>query len=498
MIKILDCTLRDGGYYTHWDFDEKLVENYLHTMSSLPIEYIELGYRSFPKKQYEGEFCYLPIATLKKCKRLLGNKHMAAMVNLKEVDATNIVSLLSPCIGYIDLIRLAVRPQDLAHAAEVAQVVKSMGFAVATNIMYMSTWKNIPNFYNQLSLLKEKVDMLWMVDSYGAVVPADIPEIVMHVKEQLSCPIGFHGHHNMELAFANSLQAIACGCEIIDSTITGMGRGAGNLKTELLLTYLSKSNQQVDFYRLAHLVNMFQELQSQYGWGGSLPYMISGANSLPQKDIMEMMSKRRYSVSTIVEMLQHATHQQKHSFPVWNHSLKKDVILIGGGQSVTTHRSAILRFLQQDNLSIVFASSKHLDLMNELPNVACNICLVGQEGHRVEELAMPITNNMRFIINQQLETNTYVPDILQSQTFALPITQKDLPFSDSPLSMALQLIGVRKVYLVGFDGYTSTEQDAYNLMQENQMIVDAYQGELLSLLPTAYKNISTLSIYSYE
>lgn len=498
MIKILDCTLRDGGYYTHWDFDEKLVEKYLHIMSSLPIEYVELGYRSFPKQQYEGEFCYLPIATLKKCKQLLGNKRIAVMVNLKEVDVTNVVSLLSPCIGYVDLIRLAVRPEDMAYAAEVAKVVKNMGFDVATNIMYMSTWKSLPNFYSQLSLLKEKVDMLWMVDSYGAVLPADIPEIVMHVKEQLSCPIGFHGHHNMELAFANSLQAIACGCEIIDSTITGMGRGAGNLKTELLLTYLTKSTQKVDFYHLAHLVNMFQELQSQYGWGGSLPYMISGVNSLPQKDIMEMMSKRRYSVSTIVEMLQHASCRQKHSFPQWNHSLKKDIILIGGGQSVATHRSAILQFLEQNNLSIVFASSKHVDLMTELPDVACDICLVGQEGHRVEELAMQITSNMRFVVNQHLDTDTYIPDMLYNQTFALPITQEDLPFSDSPLSMALQLIGVRKVYLVGFDGYTSTEQDAYNLMQENQLIVDAYQGELLSLLPTAYKNISTLSIYSYE
>jgi hypothetical protein len=98
-----------------------------------------------------------------------------------------------------------------------------------------------------------------------------------------------------------------------------------------------------------------------------------------------------------------------------------------------------------------------------------------------------------------LKTDTYVPENLKQQIYNLPITQPELPYSDSPLSIALQLVGVRKVWMIGFDGYLAVEtnEDVYDLMQENQRIIDAYQGELISLLPTAYKNIKQTSIYSY-
>ena len=176
MIKILDCTLRDGGYYTNWDFSAPLVENYLGAMELLPVEFVELGYRSTPQKQYEGEYCYLPLSTLKRCKALCSSKKFATMINLKDVNENSVVLLLEPCIGYVDLVRLAVRPGDLAQAAKVAKVIKSMGFLVATNIMYMSTWKSLDRFYDSLHQLEGTVDYVWMVDSYGALLPDDMKD----------------------------------------------------------------------------------------------------------------------------------------------------------------------------------------------------------------------------------------------------------------------------------------------------------------------------------
>lgn len=499
MIKILDCTLRDGGYYTHWDFEEKLVETYLRTMSVLPIEYVELGYRSIPKQHYEGEFCYLPTSTLKKCKSLVGDKRLAVMVNLNDLRTVDVVKLLSPCVGFVDLIRFAVRPLDIAFAAEVSTIVRSMGFIVAVNIMYMSEWNSIPSFFNDLKLLRGKVDVVWMVDSFGAIFPDEIPSIVSKFKSELACPLGFHGHHNIELSFANSLKAVCSGCEYVDSTITGIGRGAGNLKTELLLTYLSKQNYIVDFYKLSNLVSEFQEMQNNYGWGTNLPYMISGANSLPQKDIMEMMNKRRYTVSSIVGILQHSSSKRKNDFRPWSYSFNEKVVLIGGGEMVTKHKSAILDFVKKKNVSIVFTSAKYVDMLDDLQDKdCCDICLIGQEGHKFEEHNITITKRMRFVVNQYLDIDTYVPECLLEQTFSLPVAQSELPFPDSPLAMALQLVGIREVLLIGFDGYPSSNQETYDLMVENQAIINAYKGKLVSLLPTNYKNVSTLSIYSYE
>lgn len=495
-MRILDCTLRDGGYYTHWDFDSSLVVNYLKTMSLLPVDTLELGYRSMPQKQYEGEYCYLPVETLQRCRALCPNKRLAVMVNLKEVNKQTVVELLKPCIGLIDLIRLAVRPEDLSLAAEIAMVIRGLGFEVACNIMYMSTWKQREGFFKSLQQLGDKVDYVWMVDSYGAVLPDEVPAIIQEVRNVIHCPLGFHGHHNLELALANSLRAIDCGVEYVDSTITGMGRGAGNLKTELLLTYLSKQGWPISFYNLSNLVDAFLEMKKEYCWGLNLPYMISGANSLPQKDIMAMMSMRRYSVTDIVEILQNNASLQRPSYPLWQPITKSHVLLIGGGPSVRIHQNAIVQYIRQhaNDLTLMFASSKNLQLMQALPNLPYTVCLVGDEGHRLEDRELS-TDQANFIINTQLPTITYVPDNLQNRTYALP-EKSPCQYADSPLQMALQAVGDRDVMLVGFDGYTAAREGAYDLMQENQAIIDAYKGKLISLLPTAYQRIDNLSLYS--
>ena len=106
------------------------------------------------------------------------------------------------------------------------------------------------------------------------------------VRSKTNVKLGFHGHNNLEMALANTLTAIDEGIDIVDATITGMGRGAGNLKTELLLTVLNaKGVLDFPYNELSKTVDDFTELQSHYEWGTNLPYMVSGANSLPQKQV---------------------------------------------------------------------------------------------------------------------------------------------------------------------------------------------------------------------
>ena len=110
----------------------------------------------------------------------------------------------------------------------------------------------------------------------------------MRFRKVLTIPLGFHGHNNLEMAFTNARMAIDYGADLIDCTITGMGRGAGNLKTELMLTYLKATNNlQFNLLALNTLINEFKVLQSQYKWGTSLPYMVCGAYSLPQTEVMD-------------------------------------------------------------------------------------------------------------------------------------------------------------------------------------------------------------------
>src|SRR5690606_13980629 len=139
-------------------------------------------------------------------------------------------------------------PAFLGRAIQLAKVMKSKGFEVGFNVMYMSKWKEYPDFQEQLTFVDEVADYFYMVDSYGGVYPQDVIDTIALLRKYTNCPLGFHGHNNLELALINSLTAIEHGVAMVDSTVLGMGRGAGNLKTELFLTALNSSyNLNVDY-----------------------------------------------------------------------------------------------------------------------------------------------------------------------------------------------------------------------------------------------------------
>src|SRR5690606_20966205 len=140
MAKILDCTLRDGGYYTNWDFDSHLVHQYLESMDTLPVDYIEVGYRSKSLQGYYRKYFYSPIYELENI-RLKSKKKLAIILNEKDTEVPALNQLLDPIQGIIDMVRIAIDPAFLDRAIQLAKVIKSKGFEVGFNVMYMSKWK---------------------------------------------------------------------------------------------------------------------------------------------------------------------------------------------------------------------------------------------------------------------------------------------------------------------------------------------------------------------
>ena len=119
-------------------------------------------------------------------------------------------------------------------------------------------------------------------------------------------PIGFHAHNNLELALSNSIEAIDNKIDYLDSTFTGMGRGAGNLKTELLLTFLSLKKKLFkikNFKNIGPVIDQFEKMKLKEKWGTNLPYMISGSTQSPQSEVMQLIKSKRYNISDIVSYL---------------------------------------------------------------------------------------------------------------------------------------------------------------------------------------------------
>ena len=111
-MKILDCTLRDGGYYNNWDFDKYQVDSYIEAINHLPIDYIEIGYRSIARKEYFGKYFYSPIFELENIKKKT-NKKLAIIIDEKDVKINDVDSLLSPIVGIVTMVRIAINPDNL-------------------------------------------------------------------------------------------------------------------------------------------------------------------------------------------------------------------------------------------------------------------------------------------------------------------------------------------------------------------------------------------------
>ncbi|MFB9051986.1 hypothetical protein ACFFVB_02730 [Formosa undariae] len=509
--RILDCTLRDGGYYTNWDFNKDLVEDYCKAMEVLPIEYVEIGYRSISLDGYLGEYFYCPEYVMKRLKSFMPSKKLVIILDEKNIRPEHLNDLLEPCKPYISMVRMAIDPKNFERAIILAKGVKAMGFDVAFNVMYMSNWKENSTFLDLLEGLEDTIDYFYMVDSFGGVLPEDVKEIIELVKSKTNVPLGFHGHDNLEMALINTLTAVENDCVLVDGTITGMGRGAGNLRTELLLTYLNSKNiLNFDFTKLSAVVNDFELLKNKYKWGTNLPYMFSGAFSLPQKQVMEWVGMNRYPIGNIVNALnnQKEAIQDNIKLPLLEGKEDFDTaIILGGGPSAKSHSIAIQKLAaNHSKLCLIHAGARnactYLDVSNKqyfaLVGFESEKLLktIGEDFSKLKETCVypPFPRHM----------GTIIPDKIKTLSVELETINFTNASSDSPLVIGIQIaldLGIKNIFLAGFDGYdTAIDNTQFVLAQENQNIInDALKIKdvsILSITPTKYKKLKVTSIYS--
>ncbi|MCB0744484.1 MAG: hypothetical protein KDC67_11310, partial [Ignavibacteriae bacterium] len=350
---------------------------------------------------------------------------------------------------------------------------------------------------------------LYMVDSFGGVYPSDVEEIYNLVKSKTSVKIGFHGHNNLELGLINTLTAIDCGVDIVDSTITGMGRGAGNLKTELLLTSLyAKGELNFDYNVLSKVVDLFDVLKSDYQWGTNLPYMVSGANSLPQKNVMEWVGKRFYSFNSIIRALDNTSRGMEDNINLEYFSPKiksKEVLIVGGGPSALQSSHAIKEFLKKKNeVVVIHVSSRNVKAYDEISNKQIH-CLGGNEGYRLEKIFMNLKedNRMAILPPYPRMMGTYIPKFFKDKSYQLNSISFVKACTESVTSLAIQTaldLGANEIYFVGYDGYKDNiTQNQIELFNENEAIFSKLKEKnisFVSLTKSEYTELPASSIYS--
>jgi 4-hydroxy 2-oxovalerate aldolase len=303
---VIDCTLRDGGYYNNWDFDQDFVASYMQTMLQAGVDYVEIGFRGVKGGLY-ANVNDLFLGRLS----LLRKPKLAVMINAKDAlayeygaDGFVLAHFVQAKSSRVSLVRVAAQFSEAVQCEKICLALKALGYDVALNLMQCAD-KDM----DSLLVVKRVVDnwgcacALYLADSLGNMEPLDVSMKIDRLLEADGTPLGVHMHDNRGLALANTISAHDAGAMWLDSTVLGMGRGAGNVKTEYLLTELGRPYRCEPVFTLAESTEMVQ-LQKTCGWGQHQFYALSAKRGVHPTYVQELRALPGLSNKTVLAAIE--------------------------------------------------------------------------------------------------------------------------------------------------------------------------------------------------
>lgn len=534
-VLLLDCTLRDGGYYNNWDFEPELVASYLDAMAALNVDFVEIGLRSLKNTGFKGGFAFstdgflrsLPIPSE------LTDK-IGVMINASElvVEGNPNVVLEKLFVAKADspvtLVRIACHVHEFADALPASVWLKEQGYLVGFNLMQIAD--RTDNEIVELAKLASDypLDALYFADSMGSLNPQQVKHIIELMHQGWTGPMGIHTHDNMSQALANSLAAVETGVTWVDSTVTGMGRGPGNVQTEYIALALAPHRQsQSNVTKLLELIRKyFKPMQNQYGWGTNPYYYLAGQYGIHPTYIQHMLSDNRFTEEDILAVINHLKIEGGKSFSLntldvarhfytgeplghWQpktHFKDQEVLLLGTGPGVAKHRDAIEAYITTHK-PIVLALNTQSAISQELINlrIACHPIRLLADCDAHMQLPQPLITPASMLPNDVLESlnGKELLDFglkVETDRFNIYGTYCIIP-SSLVMVYALAVLSsgqAKRVLLAGFDGYAAG--DPRN--DETLKLFEQYQSSdsplpLMSITPTQYR-LPVCSIYSLQ
>lgn len=308
-IKVLDCTVRDGGLINKWQFSDDFVSKVYQSLASAGVDYMEIGYKSSEKYFSRLENGAWKFCTEEDLKRVIGdgnnNMKLSAMADIGRIDACDI---LPKSESALDMIRVACYAHETDKGISLAEHCQDKGYEVTINLMAVS--KVIERDLDEAldDLAKSSVPVVYLVDSFGAMYSEQIHFLAKKYFEAMpGKELGIHAHNNQQLAFANTIEAIIAGINRIDATIYGMGRGAGNCPLELLFSFLR--NPKFDVRPVFEVIQeLLIPLKAEVEWGYHIPYMITGIlNEHPRSGMKAMAAEKLPNLRQLYEDLRDGT-----------------------------------------------------------------------------------------------------------------------------------------------------------------------------------------------
>lgn len=320
---LLDCTLRDGGYYNNWDFDRELVESYLAVCAILGIDVVELGYCRFAASE-RGPYGRLSSASLPDS--VLSAPPAPSPVFGVMLDAADmagagpgqagrwVIDQFGDQVASIGLVRVAIRYDRVPKALDIVSSVRAAGFQTCVNLMQvdLATDAELTECLAAVGDLGP-LAAIYLADSLGSLRPERAVDLVTRLLGTGVGPVGIHAHDNLGMALHNTLTAAEAGATWLDSTVYGMGRGAGNTRTEHLLAALGTDSERMEAL-LTLIARYFQPLLDRYRWEPSALYALAGLRHVHPMFVQRMSDVDDLGVDRALRTLRHLADEGAHTY----------------------------------------------------------------------------------------------------------------------------------------------------------------------------------------
>ena len=290
-IKILDCTIRDGGLVNDHLFDEDVTKKVYSACVEAGVDYMELGYKCSKKIYAPSKFGPWKFCDEDDLRHILGendtNLKISIMADAERTDYKT--DILPKDQSVIDCVRVACYIHQIPLAIDMVKDARDKGYETLLQLMAVSVISE-HDLAGALEIAAaSEAEAVYIVDSFGSLYSEqarDLTKLYLKAVEGTGKEIGFHGHNNQQLAYANTIEALITGATRVDATISGIGRGAGNCPMELLLGFLHNPK-----FKLRPILeccrDVFAPLSKQIDWGPSIPYGLTGQLNQHPRDAIK-------------------------------------------------------------------------------------------------------------------------------------------------------------------------------------------------------------------
>lgn len=510
-ITILDCTIRDGGYLNNWQFDKKLVREVYRSVSKAGVEIMEIGFRGtekyFDREKY-GLWRFSDEDTIRDAIRGIDGAKLALMADFGKIEADDFLNAED---SVVDIVRVAAHKDDLFGALKLLEKIKKKGYQVSLNAMGYSNYTPGEREKIISALKKSDIDFIYVVDSYGSMFPNELKSMLDPLLEIPDIKVGFHPHNSLQMAFSNTLEAIRCGAHLIDSTFYGMGRGAGNLPTEIIVLYMELMGKKK--YNVIPILNCidayFLPLRKEMEWGYQLPFMLSGMYKCHPSYAKGLIDFREYTIEDISRAMEFIRQRnpvgyspeilkelieggligrlkprgqrqsiagkknEKIPVPYVNRHKGRDFLILANGPTLREYREKINKFIKKidpvilgaNNLSGLFAP--HYHAFNNKRRFMNYIDTVTPESKLL--LSQHFSEGMIKEYTDRDYEKLYYKDVLNAK-FDIKegmIETNCRTISTLLIGIAIAM-GAKRIFVAGMDGYLGHTPDGGMLYYEEK------------------------------